>query len=156
MKARTKLEGWPDIHPRSSEQGWERPKTEDSDTFSIEEVAPVVGLQPSFVRRVIAPAKTIGFRDIERLLLIDDAAETFVPRSRVAAYFQRMASRKAIDQLRPHSLALNQVICGDAHKLIPTLGDESIDCVVTSTPYWAVRIYGTPKLVEWADGEICP
>jgi DNA modification methylase len=156
MKARTTLEGWPDIHPRSSEAGWERPKSDEGDTFSIEEIAPIVGLQPSFVRRVIAPAKNIGFRDIERLLLIDDAAETFVPRSKVVAYFERLASRKGVDQLRPHSIALNQVICGDAHKLIPSLDDGSIDCVVTSTPYWAVRIYGTPKLVEWADGEICP
>lgn len=156
MKTRTKLEGWPDIHPRSSEAGWERPKSDEGDTFSMEEVAPIVGLQPSFVRRIIAPAKRIGFRDIERLLLIDDAAETFVPRSKVVAYFERLASRKGVDQLRPHSIALNQVICGDAHKLIPSLDDGSIDCVVTSTPYWAVRIYGTPKLVEWADGEICP
>jgi DNA modification methylase len=155
MKSRTQLEGWPDIHPHSSEKGWERPKTDEGHTFSVEEVAPIVGLQPSFVKRVVA-AKTIGFRDIERLLLLDDAAETFVPRSKVVAYFERLASRKGVDQLRPHSIGLNQVICGDAHKLIPALDDLSINCVVTSTPYWAVRIYGTPKLVEWADGEMCP
>lgn len=155
MKPRTQLEGWPDIHPRSSVSGWDRPDGVDDYAFSIDEVAPVVGLQPAFVRRVIGPSKSLGFRDIERLLLLDDAAETFVPRSKVVAYFERLASLKRVDQLRPHNIALNQVICGDAHKLIPSLNDESIDCVVTSTPYWAVRIYGTPKLVEWADGEVC-
>lgn len=155
MKPRTQLAGWPDIHPRSSVSGWERPEGGDGYAFSIEEVAPVVGLQPAFVRRVLGSSKSLGFRDIEKLLLLDDAAETFVPRSKVVAYFERLASLKHVDQLRPHSIPLNQVICGDAHKLIPALQDESVDCVVTSTPYWAVRIYGTPKLVEWADGEIC-
>ena len=156
MKPRTQLDGWPDIHPRSSVSGWEPPDTDNGEIFTVEEVAPVVGLQPSFVRRVIGPAKGIGFRDIDRLLLLDDAAETFVPRSKVAAYFNRLASRRNVEKLRPHNIALNQVICGDAHKLIPSLTDGSVDCVVTSTPYWAVRIYGTPKPVEWADGELCP
>lgn len=155
MKSRTQLEGWPDIHPRSSESGWERPEGADAYFFSVDEVAPVVGLQPAFVRRVIGEARSLNFRDIERLLLLDDAAETFVPRSKVVAYFERIASLKAIDHLRPHNIRLNQVTCGDAHKLIPSLDDESLDCVVTSTPYWAVRIYGTPKPVEWADGEVC-
>lgn len=156
MKPRTQLDGWPDIHPRSSVSGWEPPDTDNGEIFTVEEVAPVVGLQSSFVRRVIGPAKGIGFRDIDRLLLLDDAAETFVPRSKVAAYFNRLASRRNVEKLRPHNIALNQVICGDAHKLIPSLTDGSVDCVVTSTPYWAVRIYGTPKPVEWADGELCP
>ncbi len=155
MKTRTQLDGWPDIHPRSSVSGWERPTGGTDYSFTIEEVAPVVGLQPSFVRRVIGPAKSIGFREIEKLLLLDDAAETFVPRSKMVAYFERLASRKSVEQLRPHSIGVNQVICGDAHKLIPSLDDQSIHCVVTSTPYWAVRIYGTPKPVEWADGEVC-
>ncbi len=156
MKNRTQIEGWPDIHPRSSTSGWERPKSHDDETFTVEEVAPIVGLQPSFVRGVLGSTKGIGFREIDRLLLLDDAAETFVPRSKVAAYFNRLASRRTVERLRPHTIALNQVVCGDAHKLIPSLADGSVDCVVTSTPYWAVRIYGTPKPVEWADGEVCP
>lgn len=156
MKSRTQLEGWPDIHPRSSLAGWERPGSNNDQLFSVDEVAPIVGLHPSFVRRVIGSAKRVGFGDIEKLLLIDDAAETFVPRSKVAAYFNRLASLRSVEQLRPHSIPLNQVTCGDAHKLISSLADKSVDCVVTSTPYWAVRIYGTPKQVEWADGEVCP
>ncbi len=155
MKSRNQLEGWPDIHPRSSESGWERPDETAAYSFSIDEVAPVVGLQPTFVRRVIGETRSLNFQDIERLLLLDDAAETFVPRSKVVTYFERLASLRAVDHLRPHNITFDQVICGDAHKLIPSLDDESLDCVVTSTPYWAVRIYGTPKPVEWADGEIC-
>lgn len=156
MKSRTQLAGWPDIHPRSSVLGWERPETDGSDTFDVEEVAPIVGLYPSFVRKVIGRTKGLGLGDIDRLLMLDDAAETFVPRSKVVDYFRRLASRRSVEKLRPHSIPLNQVVCGDAHKLIPSLTDSSVDCVVTSTPYWAVRIYGTPKPVEWADGEVCP
>lgn len=156
MKSRTQIEGWPDIHPHSSVSGWKCPDIYDCDTFTVDEVAPVVGLSSSFVRKVIGPAKVLGFREIDRLLLLDDAAETFVPRSKVAAYFHRLASLRSVEQFRPHNISLNQVVCGDAHKLIPSLSDQSVDCVVTSTPYWAVRIYGTPKPVEWADGEICP
>lgn len=156
MADRKQIDGWPDIHPRSSVEGWQYPATISSPVFSVEEVAPVVGLQPSFVKRVVGPKKDLDFRDIERLLMVDDAAETFVPRSRVVAYFQRLASRRGVDQFKPHALSAAQVICGDAHKLIPALADGSVDCVVTSTPYWAVRIYGTPQNVEWADGEVCP
>lgn len=155
-KPRNQLQGWPDIHPRSSQLGWAGPGKGSNHTFSVEEVAPVVGLQPAFVRKVMAGQRQLGFSDIERLVLLDDAAETFVPRSKIVAYFERLASRRTVDALHPHNVALDQVTCGDAHKLISSLQNGSIDCVVTSTPYWAVRIYGTPKPVEWADQETCP
>ncbi|TDQ83075.1 site-specific DNA-methyltransferase (cytosine-N4-specific) [Dongia mobilis] len=156
VKVRNQVEGWPDIHPSSSQVGWVRPTSEGPLKFSIEEVSPIVGLQPAYVRKVLGTKQPIGFQEVERLLLLDDAAETFVPRSRVAAYLELLASRRTVEKLKPSPISLGQVVCGDAHKLIPSLDDESIDCVVTSSPYWAVRIYGTPKNVEWADGEICP
>jgi DNA modification methylase len=37
---------------------------------------------------------------------------------------------------------LNQILCGDALQMLQPLPDESIDCVVTSPPYWALRDYG--------------
>jgi DNA modification methylase len=37
---------------------------------------------------------------------------------------------------------LNQIICGDAKEDLLQLPAESIDCVVTSPPYWALREYG--------------
>lgn len=36
---------------------------------------------------------------------------------------------------------LNKIICGDSLKILKTIPDESIDCVVTSPPYWALRDY---------------
>lgn len=36
----------------------------------------------------------------------------------------------------------NTILQGDALAMLKTLPDESIDCVVTSPPYWALRDYG--------------
>jgi DNA modification methylase len=37
---------------------------------------------------------------------------------------------------------INQIICGDARHVLKCLPDDSVDCVVTSPPYWALRDYG--------------
>lgn len=36
---------------------------------------------------------------------------------------------------------LNRIICGDAFSVLRKFPDESIDCVITSPPYWALRDY---------------
>ena len=38
--------------------------------------------------------------------------------------------------------ALDHIIQGDVRDVLPTLPDESVDCVVTSPPYWGLRDYG--------------
>jgi site-specific DNA-methyltransferase (adenine-specific) len=42
------------------------------------------------------------------------------------------------------TLPRNQVLAGDARALLPTLLAESIDCVVTSPPYYRLRDYRVP------------
>jgi DNA modification methylase len=37
---------------------------------------------------------------------------------------------------------INQIICGDAYEVLKQFPTDSIDCVVTSPPYWALRDYG--------------
>lgn len=53
-------------------------------------------------------------------------------------------------------LPLNQVIVGDALAQLRTLPDESVDCVVTSPPYFGLRDYGVdgqvglePSVEQW-------
>lgn len=41
----------------------------------------------------------------------------------------------------PIAKYLNRIICGDALKTLKTFPDESVDCVVTSPPYWKLRDY---------------
>ena len=45
-------------------------------------------------------------------------------------------------QTKPIEKFTNKIICGDALKVLKTIPDESIDCIVTSPPYWALRDYG--------------
>lgn len=33
---------------------------------------------------------------------------------------------------------INRIVCGDARELIKELPDESVDCVITSPPYWGL------------------
>jgi DNA modification methylase len=43
---------------------------------------------------------------------------------------------------KPINKFINKIICGDVLDVLKKLSDESIDCVVTSPPYWALRDYG--------------
>ncbi|MDT7540580.1 MAG: hypothetical protein QOE33_484 [Acidobacteriota bacterium] len=42
----------------------------------------------------------------------------------------------------PSPKSLNRIVCGDALKVLRRLPAESIDCVITSPPYWSLRDYG--------------
>jgi DNA modification methylase len=46
-------------------------------------------------------------------------------------------------------MELNKIIQGDVLEVLRTLPQESVDCVVTSPPYWGLRDYGTAK---WEGG----
>lgn len=41
-----------------------------------------------------------------------------------------------------YNLFMNKILQGDSLEVLKTLPDESVDCVITSPPYWALRDYG--------------
>lgn len=45
----------------------------------------------------------------------------------------------------------NKIYCGDVMEVLKTMPSESIDCCITSPPYWGLRDYGTAK---WEGGDI--
>lgn len=45
---------------------------------------------------------------------------------------------------------INKIICGSALDVLKTMLDESIDCCITSPPYWGLRDYGT---AQWVGGD---
>ena len=49
---------------------------------------------------------------------------------------------------------MNKVLCGDSLNILKTLPSQSVDCTVTSPPYWALRDYGTNPVV-WDGKEDC-
>lgn len=48
-----------------------------------------------------------------------------------------------------------QVVQGDCRAVLPTLPEKSVQCVVTSVPYFALRDYGAPPL-DWPAVDYCP
>jgi len=50
------------------------------------------------------------------------------------------------------SLPLNQIVQGNCLEVLKGFPDESIDCVMTSPPYWGLRVYGEETEIEWPDG----
>jgi DNA modification methylase len=51
--------------------------------------------------------------------------------------------------------ALPGYYVGDCRGLLAELPDDSVHCVVTSPPYWALRDYGLPPAV-WGGDKACP
>ena len=57
--------------------------------------------------------------------------------------------------MKPYYTAEGAAIyCGDARELLAMKPDDSVDCVVTSPPYWGLRDYGLPALA-WGGRNDC-
>lgn len=150
----TKKESLPDIKPvtpiASLKQIANNSKTE---TFDISLVAPVVGMSAQYISRALGHRKAqILMSEVIVLLDLDAYSETFVPRSMIPNYL----SSQTI--LTNNFLQLDGDIClikGSVPDVLSKLDDNSVSCVVTSSPYWGMRIYEDPTYVKWADGEVC-
>jgi DNA modification methylase len=46
---------------------------------------------------------------------------------------------------------INRIYEGDALEVLQTFPEKSIDCCITSPPYWALRDYGTQPLIRGGD-----
>lgn len=145
----------PNIYPRTVIAKLDRDRYKGLETtFPIGDVAPVVGMAESFIRRVLGSKKNLTVDDVLELLDQDAFSETFVPRSRVLDYLVSQDESPA----RTAEISDDQnwdLIHGDFLQVVDTLPEASVQCVVTSTPYWGMRIYKDSQLVKWADGEEC-
>ncbi len=145
----------PDIYPRTAIAKLDRHKYLGiSETFAVEDVAPVVGMAESFIRRICGNKKKLTVDNVLELLEQDAFSETFVPRSRVVDYLlsEIGTAASALELSDDRSW---QLIHGDCLQVIGALPEASVQCVVTSTPYWGMRIYKDSRVVKWADGEEC-
>jgi DNA modification methylase len=52
------------------------------------------------------------------------------------------------------TLPINKLVLGHAIDVLKTFPDDSVDCFVTSPPYWNLRAYQTDPIV-WADNKNC-
>lgn len=130
------------------------PADRTNNLYPLEMVLPVVGMNEYFVKKVLGRHEFLTEDMIVELLEQDAFSETFVPRSMVLHYLRKEHS-KTLQKTDPSIIEINKLYKGDAIPLIDQLEDQSVQCVVTSTPYWAMRIYDEFLVKEWADGEVC-
>lgn len=150
-----------DIKPKSPVASLRRDgysKEELGREFPIELAAAVVGMSRSFIARALGVPggrpRRLTLAQILLLLDLDGYQETFLPRSRVPDYLLSLD-----EQERRKTLMLDrdvEILKGNALELIPTLEPRSVRCVVTSSPYWGMRLYDNLRDIKWADGEQCP
>jgi transcriptional regulator with XRE-family HTH domain len=126
-------------------------------TFDLDLVSALVGMQPAYIRRALGgKPRGVSLARVLALLELDAYGETFVPRSRIPNYLLRS---EHMTGARSDSLVIDRPVAlfaGDARDLIRRLPASSVQCVVTSGPYWATRLYGAHIAVAWADGETAP
>ena len=145
----------PDIKPRTSVSTFDRTKDlGEGDCYPLNWVAPIVGMSKTFIRRVVGQKSRLSDQDLINLLDQDAHSETFIPRSKVIEYLRSFSSS---DSNRSKTLGLEPytLIKGDALQQLRSFRSQSISCVVTSTPYWALRIYQDAVSTQWADGAFC-
>lgn len=144
----------PDIKPRTPVASLDREAwSEKTETFDLDGVAPVVGMSRSFIRKVLGKRTSLDVADVLMLLDQDAYAETFVPRSQVLEFLTRAPGPAADD--RDVTTDAYALVEGNITDVLGWVRPGTVQCVVTSTPYWGTRIYEDSCLVEWADGEIC-
>ena len=145
-----------DIKPRSivavlDRSAWQ----ERSERFDIQEVAPVVGMSVQFVKRAVGHSGSLSVEDVLTLLDQDSFRETFVRRSQVLSYLVSHPTTELRSNDLKQPIESHQLFEGHVLDELQKIAPASVQCVVTSTPYWGMRVYKDSAAVEWADGESC-
>lgn len=121
----------------------------------------VLGMSIAFIGRALSRAgtrpRTLTLEQVVDLLDVDGYQETFVRRSQVPRYLLDHAATpgNADELIDGRSLTEPRLDVGNARDLIRRLVPGSVQTVVTSSPYWAMRIYENTRPVRWADGDHC-
>lgn len=146
----------PDIKPHTPTTRLNREKHRSSAlVFPVEDVAPLVGMAPTFVRKATGQQTLLIVDHVLDLLDMDAFAETFVPRSMVIDYLIERAPRADhSDHVVPNPTTFD-VRTGHAIDLLRSVPASTVQCLVTSTPYWGMRVYDESYEATWADGEVC-
>lgn len=138
-----------DIKPVTPVSNWQIEPDEDS-RFPIDLVADVTGFSRTFIKKVTGSSKDVSTSGVVSLLNQDSFVETFVPRSLVLGFLTTHIHEAQLQPLKPG------MHVGSVLNLVPHLEESSVQAVVTSTPYWAMRVYDDMVSEKWADGEVCP
>jgi DNA modification methylase len=144
----------PDIKPQTPVSSLDRRAwSEHAGVFPVGQVAPVVGMSATYIAKVLGKRAWLTVDDVLALLDQDAYAETFIRRSQVLEFLSRVAEPHClVSSIEVDTYTLLEGNITDVLRCVPS---NSVQCVVTSTPYWGLRMYEDSTLVEWADAEIC-
>lgn len=123
--------------------------------FSLDRVAPLVGMAPTFIKKVVGNKRFITIDDVITLLDQDSFGETFIPRSKIVDHLLSIDEARYVEAL-PDLTSGVALVTEDSLSFLRGLPPRSIQTVVTSTPYWGLRLYKDSSNVEWADGSLSP
>ncbi len=144
----------PDIKPNTPIAALDRSRFADAtQRYDVATVAALVGMAPIFVRRVTGRRSLLSAQDVLLLLDQDAFRETMVPRSRILDYLDMRPGDERNEVPNPKGFDIR---VGNALDLLREVPAGSVQCIVTSTPYWGMRVYEDSTAVLWADGERCP
>lgn len=146
--------GLPDIKPQTPVGSFDRTAwSRRHETFAAEQVSPLVGMSVTFIRRVVGHRGRLSVAEVVELLDQDAFGETFLRRSQVLEFLVRdRPDPLEVERIEVDDYTLE---LGNVTDALARLAPASIQCVVTSTPYWGMRIYDDSTTVAWADGENC-
>jgi len=145
-----------DIKPRTPVAALKRSRYEGlMGRYPASLVLPVVGMSAAFADSVTGRRDEFSVDDVLDLIDQDSYRETFVQRSRVIDYLEATAEGQPSVVAVPNPSG-SELRLGHALDLIAAVPDGSVRCVVTSTPYWGMRVYEDSFTTTWADGELCP
>lgn len=143
----------PDIKPQTAIASLDRTRFGSLDPeFPMASVAPALGMAPTFIRKIVGRKARLSAADVLLLLDQDSFKETFVPRSKVLDYLR--SHLEACDVAA--KTTSSGLLLGSVLDQLPQIATGSVQCIITSTPYWAMRIYKDSHFVRWADDEVCP
>jgi len=147
----------PDIKPQTPVASLDRNKYSSLDLeFPVELVAVAVGMSVTFIKKICGNRKKLDVSMVLLLLDQDAYKETLVQRSRVLDYLVSSVKHKISPEKKLLEVKDFHLIHGNVLEKLPLIPSKSVQCVVTSTPYWGLRIYKEAHFVKWADGEECP
>jgi len=146
----------PDIKPQTAISALNRSEFNDArEIFEIRNVSIAVGMQETFIRKICGRKKKLSPEDVLNLLEQDCYRETVVPRSKVLGFLKEQEAKNK-DSSEEYDLESINLIHGHVLDSLSRIPRGSVKCVVTSTPYWGLRIYKDPFFSIWSDGEECP
>ena len=156
MNSAAKSLALPDIKPQTKIATLSRERYANLEVqFPIDQVAPVVGMSQTFIRKVVGRKDQLSPQEVLLLLDQDAYRETIVPRSLV---IDTLLQANPVRERKPvlEDQADFALLHGHVRDHLAAIPKESVQCVVTSTPYWGLRIYRDAHFATWADGERCP